>query len=282
MSISKHKLEKIEKIVKDHLNVIRFLLIGGTPPPPKVLKQLGIEQDRDLIEYAYLYGRLLIEQGKDLQSKPDVEIANMLKDMKVTQANQRCVDLAKMRIDQQIKSLTQRITTDVVSRAVVSDLEMYTAIAEEVEDLVNGKLSRQRLMQELREKTKDYTRDWHRVAQTEMWTARNYGEVQAILEGKSPFTDKGINTNIYIRPSDICCKKCAELYLESDGVTPKVFKLSTLIKNGNNYGKKQAEWKAVIPPLHPNCQCLMNVKPDDTDFENGELVYKPKNNKKGD
>ena len=63
--------------------------------------------------------------------------------------------------------------------------------------------------------------------------------------------------------------------MEDDGVTPKVFKLSELIGNGTNYGKKQADWVATLGIIHPYCQCTLGIKPKDTEFDkNGNLVLK--------
>ena len=124
----------------------------------------------------------------------------------------------------------------------------------------------------LREKTNDWERDWHRVAHTEMWSAKCQGEVEAILQGESPFSNDKGDTEVYCKPGPNACPKCKQMYLERDGVTPKVFKLSQLISNGSNYGKKQADWKPCVPPLHPNCMCPLSIKPKNTKFdEQGNL-----------
>lgn len=120
-------------------------------------------------------------------------------------------------------------------------------------------------------------RDLHRLAHTEMWSAKCNGEVDAILNNESPFTNEGAEAIVYIKPSKNACNKCKQLYLETDGTTPREFRIADLIANGSNYGKKQADWKACIPPLHPNCMCPINIKPKDTEFDSqGNLVYKPK------
>ena len=64
-----------------------------------------------------------------------------------------------------------------------------------------------------------------------------------------------------------------EPYTRTDVQTPKVFKMSELIANGDNYGLKQADWKPVVGTIHPNCMCPLNVMPPGTKFDSqGNLV----------
>jgi hypothetical protein len=64
------------------------------------------------------------------------------------------------------------------------------------------------------------------------------------------------------------CKKCHGLYLNVNG-TPKVFKMSELIANGSNYGKKAADWKPCLTSLHPNCRCLLSEVSPGWGFRSG-------------
>ena len=119
-------------------------------------------------------------------------------------------------------------------------------------------------------------RDWHRVVNTEVWDAKLQGETNAILSGNSPFSSDKEETMVYKRPAPDCCPVCKKLYLEKDGVTPKVFKLADLLSNGTNFGRKQGDWVATLGTVHPNCQCTLNVKPKDTKFDkDGNLVFNP-------
>lgn len=69
------------------------------------------------------------------------------------------------------------------------------------------------------------------------------------------------------------CKHCKRLHLGPDG-QPRIFKLSTLMKNGaTNFGRKAADWKAVTGSVHPHCQCQMVRIPVGWGFnEFGSLV----------
>ena len=52
------------------------------------------------------------------------------------------------------------------------------------------------------------------------------------------------------------CQWCSSFYTNDDG-TPKMYKLSELIKNGSNIGKPKSAWKPVVGATHYNCRCQL-------------------------
>jgi hypothetical protein len=58
------------------------------------------------------------------------------------------------------------------------------------------------------------------------------------------------------------CRWCSEFYVDNDG-SPKLYKLTSLLDNGSNYGKKRDTWQAVIGATHPNERCsgILELKP---------------------
>ncbi len=100
----------------------------------------------------------------------------------------------------------------------------------------------------------DWSRDWRRVAHTELHTAHQRGSATAMLEravgvGRDPGS---VEVEIVVRPD--ACDICPRLYLDADG-RPRRFRLVDLIAAGSNRGRKAREWVAVLPPAHPNCAC---------------------------
>lgn len=64
------------------------------------------------------------------------------------------------------------------------------------------------------------------------------------------------------------CKHCVRLYLTSGiGSEPKIFKLSELIANGSNIGKKVADWKPTLDPIHPYCRCNLMYLSNSLNFK---------------
>lgn len=131
----------------------------------------------------------------------------------------------------------------------------------------------------LRKATKDAGRDWMRVASTELHNLVQEGKAAAIQKNTG-----GNDPRVFKRPKPDACAYCKILYLESDGVTPRVFRLSDLVANGSNQGRKAnrptlsgpaaTEWKPTLDSVHPFCQCELHEMPDGMAFgDNGKLVH---------
>jgi hypothetical protein len=183
------------------------------------------------------------------------------------------MEYLKAKTQLSIDNLTQKMTSAVVTSALQDQLGMYQAVGKVIPEAVGNNTERYKVIQQLRELTNDWERDWHRVAHSEMWDAKVQGEANAIIDGESPVSKKGTETMVFKRPAPNACNKCKQLYLESDGVTPKLFKITELQANGSNYGKRQADWKPTLGILHPNCMCPLSVMPDGYKFDSsGQLT----------
>jgi len=274
--LTRTQLNQIKRIISDHMEVLMQITVGDGHPSSALLRKLKLPQDIvDLITTSYKYGRLGILEGKDLSNMSEEDVQKLLRKIKLTRSQERSVDYAKVKAQQSIDTLTQRITSNVITMAVQSDLSMWEAVKEVIPAALENNTPRYKVIQQLREKTGDMERDWHRVAHSEMWNAKLQGEAEAIVNNESPMSRKGAETLVYKKPAHNACPKCKQLYLEKDGVTPRVFKISELLANGDNYGKKQADWLPTLGILHPNCMCPINVMPDNTEFDSqGNLIYK--------
>lgn len=271
------QIRQIKDIIQNHMEVLGQIMVGEGKPSPALVKKLGLPKElTSLVTTAYKYGKLSILQGKDLSTMSKADVQNLVRKLTLTPSQQQSIEQVKLKAQVNIDSINQRITSTVLNTALQSDLQMWQAIKEVIPAALENDTPRYKVIQMLREKTGDMARDWHRVAHTEMWDAKLQGEAEAILDNKSPLSSQGAETLVYKKPAPNACAKCKQLYLESDGVTPRVFKLSELMSNGNNYGKKQADWLPTLGVLHPNCMCTLNVKPPGTEFDSqGNLVYKP-------
>lgn len=275
--LTRTQLRQIKNIINDHMEVLMQVLVGDGHPSPALLKKLHLPKSlTDLITTAYQYGRLGVIKGKDLANMSEEDVQKLMRDIKLTPAQKRSVEFTKLKAQQSIDTLTQRLTSSVVTMAIQSDISMWNAVKEVIPAAVEHDTPRYKVIQQLREKTGDMNRDWHRVAHTEMWDAKLQGEAEAILNNESPLSKQGVETLVYKKPAKNACNKCKQLYLMEDGITPRVFKLSELVAYGTNYGKKQADWVPTLGVVHPNCMCPLNVMPPNTEFDSqGNLVYKP-------
>jgi hypothetical protein len=274
VALTKKQIEKLKQIIDKHMDIIMSLTTGGgKKPSPAVLKKLGLPAEfTDLITDAYKYGKLGVLKGKPIDKMSADEIEKLLKTTSITAAQKSAVELSQINAQQHINSLNAKVTSSVLSLAIKEQLNMYTTVEQVVPEAIKNSTERYKVIQQLREMSGDWERDWHRVAHTEMWDAKVHGEAQAIFNGESPLSNKKGETKVFKRPGPNACSMCKKLYLEPDGVTPRIFTLSELQANGTNYGKKQRDWVATLGTLHPNCLCPLSVMPDGYHFNSiGQL-----------
>jgi hypothetical protein len=136
-----------------------------------------------------------------------------------------------------------------------------------------GKKTSRQMARELREKTGELFKDWDRVVTTELAQATNMGAFDAIVEnnrGKDPDEIRVYKSG----PHDgKTCKHCASFWFLDDGVTPRVYKLSELLANGSNYGRKTAEWRPTVGITHPNERHFLLELPSGWGFRGGGIVF---------
>lgn len=273
--MTKHQIELLKKIISEHMNVIMQLTTGdgGKMPSPDMLKKLGLPKEvTDLITDSYKYGKASVISGKSLEKMSEKDVKKLTDSLKLTPAQRKSIEYAQINAQVHLDSLKARITSSVISLAVQDQTNMYQTIQQVIPEAMADGTPRYKVIQQLREMSGDWERDWHRVAHTEMWNAKCTGEAQAMLDGESPLTSKGKETRVFKRPAPNACPSCKRLYLEKGTNKPIVWKLSDLVANGTNYGKKQADWKAVVGTIHPNCLCPLSVLPDDYHLDDDGIM----------
>ena len=267
-NLTKAQIAKIKKIITEHMEVLMKIVVGDGKPSPELLRKLGLPKEvTDLITDSYKYGKLGVLRGKDLSKMSQSEVEKLLKKLTLTKHQQKAVEYLQIKTQQSIDTLHAKVLANVMNAVVQDQLNMYETVKKVVPDAVAEHTERYKVIQQLREQSGDWARDWHRVAHTEMWDAKVMGEANAIIDNESPVSKKGSETLVFKRPGPNACAQCKKHYLESDGITPKVFRLSDLMANGTNYGKKTADWKPTVGILHPNCLCPLSVMPDGYHFD---------------
>jgi hypothetical protein len=123
----------------------------------------------------------------------------------------------------------------------------------------------ERLASELGHKTGEWSRNWLRVARTELQGANNEGVAIEAMRAH------GSEARVARVPESGACADCIRLFTK-DG-RPIVFPVSELLTNGTNVGRKKADWRASLFCLHPQCRCsVMSVPPGTTITHDGTLV----------
>lgn len=136
-------------------------------------------------------------------------------------------------------------------------LRTIAIIREKVAIAVESGQTAQKLASELGDAAQDWSRNWLRIAETELQGALNDGVVtQAIRAFGDAATVAGV-------PNANACVDCRRLLLDEDG-HPRVFRVADLLANGTNVGRPRREWKASVWPQHPRCRCHWQVIPPGT------------------
>jgi hypothetical protein len=108
----------------------------------------------------------------------------------------------------------------------------------------------------LAENTKKYAGRFELISSYRMHEAFQTGITAELLERIGP------NCKVYFSVHHDACTNCIKLFLKNGrGSQPRIFLLSTLIKNGSNIGRKSNKLLPTISPIHPRCRCKLNMVP---------------------
>ena len=69
------------------------------------------------------------------------------------------------------------------------------------------------------------------------------------------------------------CDHCYRFWFLDDRLTPRVYKMSELMANGTNIGKKQKDWKPTVDATHPNERHLLQELRPGFGFKSGKLEW---------
>jgi hypothetical protein len=112
----------------------------------------------------------------------------------------------------------------------------------------------------MRDQVQDLARNWKRVAITETTNIVNNAMVDRIVKMNGEKSSNEIFVYKRIVNDAAVCKYCLKLHLSSDG-TPKIYRLSDVLANGNNIGRKANNWQMVTGSVHPHCRCQLSQLP---------------------
>lgn len=266
MVLKKSVIEKIKNIIKNHHNLLLISVIGSNNVSNSIIKQLNdakydinkIDSVESLMALAYNHN-LHNEEGKHNTPKT-------LEDAKKQQARGvhqgEAHESAIEHLNANMEQLIDKQAFDVLSRieGLIRDNNnayRFDALQNlnrtEALDAVVKKNTVAGLKQKLRDSSKDASRNWSRIAATEISNAVGIGSVDRIvIDNQSK--DLGEVYAYRVNPNDAAtCKYCRKFYIDNDQ-SPKVYRLSALMGNGSNYGLKTNEWKPVTTSTHPNCR----------------------------
>ena len=227
---------------------------------------------KGVIEHAFYFGILADAIGDDRAKKMDYPQFQKFLASKnyipLTAEEEYALQQVKNRAYTDITNLGARMRS-ALSNSVLRSNQQQSLI---VQKMIRSKTIKaielrsgaRALAADLANTSQDWEVDWLRIAYYLTHEAYNAGRAQDILK------NHGANAEVYFDVYEGACKRCKELYLEDPDdpdSKPIVFKLNDIIANGNNIGRKSADWKPTISPTHPYCRCTINYKDPDLEWD---------------
>lgn len=231
------------------------------------LNKIGIDvhsfydESQDIVKLSLHFG-LISDAIGELQSKKAThkDLIDYFKSGKyipLSQTDKYVLDSVKKQYLGDIRANKGRIFSD-VNNIISKDqknnrLEYEKVIRGEIERGLSEKKTKQQIARDLGKLTGDWNRNFKRIVDYVSHTAYDEGRALAIQK-RNGDSDPLVWKKVF----GSACKHCIRLYhTKGLGSKPKVFKLSELIANGTNIGRKVDEWKPVVGSTHPHCRCTL-------------------------
>lgn len=286
MVTKRETLEKIRRIINKHYSRLVVSVLGNTAlsdEEVKLLESQGIDTtNRDSL-LSTMYNHSFINHPVDSLSPISLE------DMKNQQSVSGLVpkgeahDYTRENLNDKTKQYIEKLKLETMTRLesiirenndsykmnALQNLDRADSLDELMKESTLG-----RLKQKLRDASGEGARDWSRVAVTELSNAIGIASVDRIVSNNvNSDLDEVYVYRVVVQDAKTC-KWCRRFYEDSDG-SPKVYKLSSLLSNGSNYGRKTDSWLPVIGATHPNERCsqVIELKPGFALTSSGSPTY---------
>lgn len=250
---------------------VKRLVTAGVLPPSAV----------KIIDDAFTYGMLLTELRTVVAAGTarieKVTLEGMKARLKarpvpLTPTEKASVAAARQHASTFIRGLGNKIADDFSTKAIEADKALRrkyaSAISETIAEGVARRDAWRKIKSSLGHKSGDWARDFERIAATEKQRALQEGYATRLRERE------GEDALVAKVPSPAACEHCVRLHLTAGaGSAPRVFRLSDLEAAGTNVGRRAADWRAIVGPTHPWCECaLVHVPPGWGFDKTGTLV----------
>lgn len=180
----------------------------------------------------------------------------------LTIREQGVLNSVKAQLFNDLKTLNGKIFQDVNQvlvnqgfKGTLADQKKF--LENEVKAGLTNKWNVRMIANEIGHKTGDWSRDFDRIITYTSTLAFEHGKAEMIQRNagdEDPIVYKTVFSG--------ACKHCIRLFLTAGvGSQPRLFRLSQLVANGTNIGRKAAEWLAILGPIHPYCRCALHYLP---------------------
>lgn len=292
------QLETVKQIIRDYHLAFAAGAIGPDAIPADDLQRLvatGImPEDLRLVfkpgpgdpevavqrvtDLAYQYGTILGDPAQKgaLREMGATQFETHLERTRpeLNDVERQAMGWARYSAGQHIRGMADRLSLEtgvLIANADAEQRRRYLGtVQRELEEAIDTRQAWRELASDIGHATEDWSRDMGRLAATEMQFAMQEGQARSIAKRY----DDPKDARVAKQPNPDACPDCIRLHLTAGaGSPPRIFKLSELQANGTNVGRKRADWKPTVGPVHPWCGCELIEVPDGWAFdEEGDLV----------
>lgn len=266
--LTRQQVEKLAEIIDQHTTWFVWRTFGSQYVKKEDLDKLKasgllpMDVQVSSIKNAYVLGRLesLLKEA-DFRKLTWVQLQEAAKG-RFTSADRFMIEAAEMSAYTKFRGLSDDIKNRLYDRLSQAQNSAVTEaqVRETIKDIVKVGTelhqSFRQVARELVESLKEPSRNWTRVAATELHAAWQRGVVNTIIQKVDIYEDsEGIDSDVFVDHDDDACEDCKRIYNDPKTGHPKIMKLRDLLKNeGSNYIRPWREHaKPVVPPLHPHC-----------------------------
>lgn len=273
MVFTQNQIQDLLSILRKHELIFIMNQLGVaflTAEDKAILLAAGIDVNKfknkkGIIEHAFLFGILADAIGDDRAKKMNytqfqkfIASKNFIP---LTDEEEFALQQIKTRAYTDITNLGARMRNAVSNSVLRNNQQQSLIVQKMIRDkavkAIELRQGARALAADLANASQDWEVDWLRIAYYLTHEAYNAGRAQNILK------NYGADSEVYFDVYPGACKSCKKLYLtdpDDPDSEPIVYKLSEIIANGNNIGRKVADWKPTISPTHPYCRCTINYK----------------------
>lgn len=209
-----------------------------------------------------------LDQVKNINFKDVQQYIRQGKYIPLTNYEKDVISRIKQQSLTSLRSIKGRIFQDAYG-IITSRKDQENFIIDQIEGGIENKKTTRQVANDIARKVGDWSRDFDRIVQYTSQTAYEQGKAAAIAR------KNGSEAKVYKTVYPGACKHCIKHYLTNGiGSEPIIYKLSELIANGNNIGKKVDEWLPTIDALHPFCRCTLHHLDDGYEWGKEEKRYK--------
>ena len=251
--MAKSKLIKIKDIIKSHHRFLLISLVGKDAVTEKefleIKKKFPSLVPRDVVKEVYSFNYGQKRDAQSVQQLPEKNISrpeipsNKVSKESVETLTENLKDL----LDKQKSSATERFIS------ILEEENTHQKYKEISDVLVDDNMWEKERVRKIKEATGVLNRDWERIVATEMSSNIGTASIDFILKDNE---GKDLKDVYIYRPhpdDDKVCRPCRKFYFGRGGL-PKLYKLSTIVKNGSNWGKKRENWNPTVGATHPNAR----------------------------